>query len=461
MVRISESRSDIRIFYLFESLSEKLQNVFAKLRSRGGLTEQEVNDALREVRLVLLEADVNFRVVKDFVGRIKERAVGEDILKGLNPAQQVIKIVNEELIALLGGEQAKLNIAGHPPTVIMVSGLHGAGKTTNVAKLALMFKKQGKKPLLVAGDVYRPAAIKQLQTLGEQVGVDVFDIGDKQDAVAVAKAAMNSARSNGNDPILIDVAGRLHIDDEMMDELKRLREAIDVTEVLLVVDAMTGQDAVNVAQQFNEVLSLDGVIMTKMDGDARGGAALSIKAVTGKPIKFIGTSEKMDGIEPFYPDRMASRILGMGDVLSLIEKAQETFDEEQAVAMERKFRENKFDLNDYLDQLRQMRKMGPLDQIIGMIPGLGNMGKLKDAKIDEKEFGRVEAILCSMTNKERHDPTILNGSRRRRIADGSGTSVQAVNRLINQFNEMKKMIRAMTGAEDSGKRRKRMPNFPF
>lgn len=446
---------------MFESLSEKLQNVFAKLKSRGGLTEQEVNDALREVRLVLLEADVNFRVVKDFVGRVKERAIGEDILKGLNPAQQVIKIVNEELVALLGGEQAKLNIASHPPTVIMVSGLHGAGKTTNVAKLALMFKKQGKKPLLVAGDVYRPAAIKQLQTLGEQVGVDVFDIGDKQDAVAVAKAAMNSARSSRNDPVLIDVAGRLHIDDEMMDELKRLREAIDVTEVLLVVDAMTGQDAVNVAQQFNEALSLDGVIMTKMDGDARGGAALSIKAVTGKPIKFIGTSEKMDGIEPFYPDRMASRILGMGDVLSLIEKAQETFDEEQAMAMERKFRENKFDLNDYLSQLRQMRKMGPLDQILGMIPGLGNMNKLKDAKIDEKEFGRVEAILCSMTNRERRDPTILNGSRRRRIADGSGTSVQEVNRLINQFNEMKKMIRAMTGLEESGKRRKRMPNFPF
>lgn len=446
---------------MFESLSEKLQNVFSKLRSRGGLTEQEVNEALREVRLVLLEADVNFRVVKDFVGRIKERAIGEEVLKGLNPAQQVIKIVNEELIALLGGEQAKLKIGERPPTVIMVSGLHGAGKTTNVAKLALMFKKQGKKPLLVAGDVYRPAAIKQLQTLGDQVGVDVFDIGDKQDAVAVAKAAMNAARSNGNDPVLIDVAGRLHIDEEMMSELKRLREAIDVTEVLLVVDAMTGQDAVNVAQQFNEALSLDGVIMTKMDGDARGGAALSVKAVTGKPIKFIGTSEKMDGIEPFYPDRMASRILGMGDVLSLIEKAQETFDEEQAMAMERKFRENKFDLNDYLNQLRQMRKMGPLDQVLGMIPGLGNMSKLKDAKIDEKELARVEAILCSMTNDERHDPTILNGSRRRRIAGGSGTSVQEVNRLINQFNDMKKMIRAMTGAEESGKRRKRMPNFPF
>ncbi|MEN6356612.1 MAG: signal recognition particle protein [Armatimonadota bacterium] len=446
---------------MFESLSEKLQNVFAKLRSRGGLTEQEVNEALREVRLVLLEADVNFKVVKDFVGRIKERAIGEEVLKGLNPAQQVIKIVNEELIALLGGEQAKLKIAERPPTVIMVSGLHGAGKTTNVAKLALMFKKQGKKPLLVAGDVYRPAAILQLQTLGEQIGVDVFDIGDKQDAVAVSKAAMNAARSSGNDPVLIDVAGRLHIDEEMMSELKRLRQAIDVTEVLLVVDAMTGQDAVNVAQQFNDALSLDGVIMTKMDGDARGGAALSIKAITGKPIKFIGTSEKMDGIEPFYPDRMASRILGMGDVLSLIEKAQETFDEEQATAMERKFRENRFDLNDYLGQLRQMRKMGPLDQILGMIPGLGNMSKLKDAKIDEKEFGRVEAILCSMTNDERHDPTILNGSRRRRIADGSGTSVQEVNRLINQFNDMKKMIRAMTGAEVSGKRRKRMPNFPF
>ncbi|MHB9036738.1 MAG: signal recognition particle protein [Armatimonadota bacterium] len=446
---------------MFESLSEKLQNVFQKLRSRGGLTEQEVNEALREVRLVLLEADVNYKVVKDFVARIKERAIGEDILKGLNPAQQVIKIVNEELVALLGGEQAKLKIAERPPTVIMVSGLHGAGKTTNVAKLALMFKKQGKKPLLVAGDVYRPAAIKQLQMLGSQIGVDVFDIGDKQDAVAVAKAAMNSARGSGNDPILIDVAGRLHIDDEMMSELKRLREAIDVTEVLLVVDAMTGQDAVNVAQQFNEALTLDGVIMTKMDGDARGGAALSIKAVTGKPIKFIGTSEKMDGIEPFYPDRMASRILGMGDVLTLIEKAQGAFDEDQAKAMERKFRENKFDLNDYLDQIRQMRKMGPLDQILGMIPGLGNAGKLKDAKIDENEFGRVEAILCSMTNQERHEPTILNGSRRRRIADGSGTSVQEVNRLINQFNDMKKMIRTMTGAEESGKRRKKMPNFPF
>lgn len=446
---------------MFESLTEKLQNVFQKLRGRGGLTEQEVADALREVRLVLLEADVNYKVVKDFVAKVKERAVGEDILGGLNAAQQVIKIVHDGLIELLGGEQVKLKIADRPPTVIMVAGLHGAGKTTNVAKLALMLKKQGKRPLLVAGDVYRPAAITQLQALGEQIGVEVYDIGDKQDAVAVAKSAMSYARSNGNDQILIDVAGRLHIDEEMMDELKRLRSSIDVTEVLLVVDAMTGQDAVNLARQFNEALEIDGVIMTKMDGDARGGAALSVKAVTGKPIKFIGTSEKMDGIEPFHPDRMASRILGMGDVLSLVEKAQQAFDETEAIAMEKKFRENTFDLNDYLAQLRQMRKMGPLDQILGMIPGMGNIKGLKDAKIDDREFNRVEAILCSMTLEERGDPAILNGSRRRRIAAGSGTSVQEVNQLVNKFAEMKKMFRAFSGAEEHGKKRKRLPNFPF
>lgn len=447
---------------MFESLTDKLQGVFKKLRGKGGLTETDVNEALREVRLVLLEADVNFKVVKDFVATIKERALGQDVLKGLNPAQQVIKIVNEEMVNLLGGENVKLKIADRPPTVMMVAGLHGAGKTTQVAKLANMFKKQGRKPLLVAGDVYRPAAILQLKTLGEQVGVDVFDIGDRQDAVAVAKAALNHARSNGNDPVLIDVAGRLHIDEEMMSELKRLRAEIDVTEVLLVVDAMTGQDAVNVAQQFNEALEIDGVLMTKLDGDARGGAALSIKAVTGKPIKFVGTSEKMDGLEPFHPDRMASRILGMGDVLSLIEKAQETFDEEQAVELEKKLRENRFDLNDYLAQLQQMRKMGPLDKLMEMIPGMGNMSaQLKGAKVDEKEFNRVEAILRSMTMEERGDPTILNASRRRRIANGSGTSVQEVNRLMNQFGEMRKMIRQMTGGDESGKRRKRMPNFPF
>jgi len=431
---------------MFESLSEKLQGVFKRLRGLGGLTEDDVNEALREVRLVLLEADVNFKVVKDFVAAVRERAVGQDVLKGLNPAQQVIKIVNEETVRLLGGEQAKLNTAERPPTVIMLAGLHGSGKTTQAAKLANMFKKQGRKPLLVAGDVYRPAAILQLKTLGEQVGVDVFDIGDRQDAVAVAKAALAYARSNGSDPVLIDVAGRLHIDEHMMSELKRLREQVDVTEVLLVVDAMTGQDAVNVAREFNAALEIDGIVMTKLDGDARGGAALSIKAVTGKPIKFVGTSEKMDGIEPFHPDRMASRILGMGDVLSLIEKAQESFDEEQALKLEKKLRENRFDLNDYLTQLQQMRKMGPLDKLMEMIPGLGNMPQqLKGAKIDEKEFGRVEAILRSMTIEERTDPTILNAGRRRRIANGSGTSVQEVNRLMNQFGEMRKMIRAMTG----------------
>lgn len=447
---------------LFESLSDKLQSIFQKLKNKGSLTEQEVSDAMREIRRVLLEADVNYKVVKDFVATVKERAIGQDVLKGLNPAQQVVKIVNDELVALLGGDQAKLKVADKPPTVIMVAGLQGSGKTTNVAKLALMLRKQGKKPLLVAGDVYRPAAIKQLKTLGDQIKVDVFDIGDKQDAVAVALAAMHYAQNNGNDYILIDVAGRLHIDEEMMDELKRLRSSVDITEVLLVVDAMTGQDAVNVAQQFNEALDVDGVIMTKMDGDARGGAALSVKAVTGKPIKFIGTSEKMDGIEAFYPDRMASRILGMGDVMSLIEKAQQAIDEDQAREMERKFRENTFDLNDYMQQLQQMRKMGPLDQILGMIPGLGAIKGLKDAKIDDKEFNRVEAILQSMTKRERSNPSILNGSRRRRIALGSGTSVQDVNRLMGQFNEMKKMIRAMTGGmEDTGKKRKRMPNFPF
>jgi signal recognition particle subunit SRP54 len=445
---------------MFESLTEKLQNVFNRLRSRGVLSEADVAEALREVRLVLLEADVNYKVVKDFVAKIKDRAVGEDILKGLNPAQQVIKVVNEELILLLGGESVKLKVAERPPAVIMVAGLHGAGKTTQVAKLAAMLKKQGRKPLLVAGDVYRPAAIKQLKTLGEQVGADVFDIGDKQDAVAVAKAAMGYARGNGHDYVLIDVAGRLHIDEEMMDELKRLRSAIDVTEVLLVVDAMTGQDAVNVAQQFNEALEIDGVIMTKMDSDARGGAALSVRAVTGKPIKFIGTSEKMDGLEPFHPDRMASRILGMGDVLGLIEKAQESVDEDRAREMERKFRENTFDLGDYLEQLQQMRKMGPLDQILGMIPGFGNIKGLKDAKIDDTQFTRAEAILRSMTKEEKSDPNVLNGSRRRRIAAGSGTSVQDVNQLVNQFREMKKMLRVMTGAEESGKH-KRMPNFPF
>lgn len=438
---------------MFESLTEKLQSIFARLRSRGVLTEEDVNDALREVRRALLEADVNYKVVKDFVQTIKDRAVGENILKGLNPVQQVIKIVKEEMIKLLGSENAKLKIASKPPTVVMVVGLHGSGKTTNIAKLANLLKKQGRRPLLVAGDVYRPAAIKQLKTLGEQIGVDVFDIGDRQDAVAVAKEALAYAKSHGHDYVLIDVAGRLHIDQEMMDELKKLRSSIDVTEVLLVVDAMTGQDAVNVAKEFDGSLGIDGVILTKLDSDARGGAALSVRAVTGKPIKFVGTSEKMDGLEPFYPDRMASRIIGMGDVLGLIEKAEEAFTEEQAREMERKLRENSFDLNDYLAQVQQMRKMGPLEEILSMIPGFKSLRQLKNVEVDEKEIDHQVAIIQSMTPEERRDPSILNASRRRRIAAGSGTSVQEVNRLINQFNDMKRMMRAITDAERSGKRR--------
>lgn len=447
---------------MFESLSEKLQNAFKRLTGKGALTEKDVEEALREVRLVLLEADVNFRVVKDFVARVKERAVGQEVLKSLSPGQHVIKIVHEELIALLGGEQAKLTIAPKPPTVIMMAGLHGAGKTTTAGKLAHNLKKQGKNPLLVAADVYRPAAIKQLQTLGEQLGVKVFSMGDRQDGVAVCKAAMAAANTGGHDYVILDVAGRLHIDDEMMDELKGIRASIPVTEVLLVVDAMSGQDAVNVAKAFNDAINIDGVIMTKLDSDARGGAALSIKSVTGKPIKFAGTSEKMDGLEPFHPDRMASRILGMGDVLSLIEKAQSAVTEEQAKALEKKLRENQFGFDDYLQQLQEMRKMGPLDQILSMIPGFGQMKQLQGIKIDEQDLAHVEAIIRSMTKEERRDPTIINGSRRRRIADGSGTNIQDVNRLLKQFEEMRKMMRQLTAMEETGKRGKnKLPRMPF
>lgn len=446
---------------MFESLSEKLQNAFKRLTGKGSLAEKDVEEALREVRLVLLEADVNYKVVKDFVGRVKERAIGQDVLQSLTPGQQVIKIVHQELIGLLGGEQEKLKVAQKPPTVIMVVGLHGAGKTTTAGKLAYSLKKQGRNPLLVAADVYRPAAIKQLQTLGEQLGVKVFSMGDKHDGVAVSKAAMSAADSGGHDYVVLDVAGRLHIDEEMMDELKRIRASIPVTEVLLVVDAMTGQDAVNVAKSFNDAIEIDGVIMTKLDGDARGGAALSVKSVTGKPIKFAGTSEKMDGLEPFHPDRMASRILGMGDVLTLIERAESAVNEEQAKAIEKKLRENQFGFDDYLDQLQEMRKMGPLDQLLGMIPGIGQMKQLKGLKVDEQDLAHVEAIIRSMTKDERRDPSIINGSRRRRIADGSGTSIQDVNRLLKQFDEMRKMIRRMTAMEEGGKgKRKGMP-MPF
>ena len=443
---------------MFESLSEKLQNVFKQLRGKGALSEQDVNDALREVRLVLLEADVNFRVVKDFIARVKERAVGKEVLQSLSPVQHVIKIVDEELTNLLGGSDSSIKLSPKPPTIVMLVGLQGSGKTTTAGKLANLMRKQGRKPLLVAADIYRPAAIKQLQVLGEQLDIPVFSLGDKQDPVNIAKAAAASAESNGQDVVILDTAGRLHIDEELMGELKRIKSTVSPNEVLLVIDAMTGQDAVNVAMQFNTALEVDGFVVTKLDSDARGGSSLSIKAVTGKPIKFAGTSEKMDGLEPFHPERMASRILGMGDVLSLIEKAEVAVDKQKAEELERKLKENKFDFEDYLDQLQQMRKIGPLDQILGMIPGL-NAGKMKGLEIDDRQVGRVEAIIRSMTFEERHRPEILNGSRRRRIANGSGTSVQEVNRLINQFDQMRKMIREFADMERGG--RKRPPSMPF
>ena len=443
---------------MFESLSEKLQSVFKRLRGKGALSEADVNEALREVRLVLLEADVNFRVVKDFIARVRERAVGQEVLGSLTPAQQVVKIVNEELTSLLGGSEVGLKTsASGGPTVIMLAGLQGSGKTTTAAKLANTLSKQGKKPLLVAADIYRPAAIKQLQVLGSQLGIPVFTLGDKQDAVSIGKAAVASAQSNGQDVVILDTAGRLHIDEPMMDELKRLKAALSPDEVLLVVDAMTGQDAVNVAEQFNKVLGVDGFIVTKLDSDARGGASLSIKAVTGHPIKFAGVGEKLDALEPFHPERMAGRILGMGDVLSLIERAEAAVDEQKAEELERKLRENRFDFEDDLEQLQQMRTMGPLDQLLGMIPGL-NPKQMKDVQIDESQVGKVEGIIRSMTKEERHHPEIMNGSRRRRIAAGSGTSVQEVNRLMNQFEQMRKMIRELAEVEQ-GRRPAKTPFF--
>ena len=443
---------------MFESLSEKLQSVFKRLRGKGTLSEQDVNDALREVRLVLLEADVNFRVVKDFIARVRERAVGREVLQSLTPVQQVVKIVREELTDLLGGGEPELKLAPKPPTVIMLAGLHGSGKTTTAAKLANVMRKQGRRPLLVAADVYRPAAIKQLQVLGEQLGIPVFTLGDRQDPVSIGKAAVSSAASNGLDVVILDTAGRLHIDEQMMDELVRVKSALSPQEVLLVVDAMTGQDAVNVAEQFNAALDVDGFVVTKLDSDARGGAALSMKAVTGKPIKLAGVGEKLDALEPFHPERMASRILGMGDVLSLIEKAEEALDEQKAQELERKLRENKFDFEDYLDQLQEMRKMGPLDQLLGMIPGF-NGKRMQGVEVDESQIAKVEAIIRSMTREERHHPEVLNGSRRRRIAQGSGTSVQEVNRLVKQFDQMRKMMRELADMEQGGRRRP--PSMPF
>jgi signal recognition particle subunit SRP54 len=428
----------------FEGLTEKLSNAFKKLRGKGRLSEADVKEVMREIRMALLEADVNFKVVKDFVAKVTERAVGSDVLESLTSAQMIIKIVNEELTALMGGQSAKLNISSKPPTVVMLVGLNGAGKTTNGAKLAgLMKKHNGKRPLLVACDTFRPAAIAQLETVGGQLGVPVFQQG-LGDPVSIARAGIEHAKAHGNDLVFIDTAGRLHVDDELMAELVRMKEAVNPTEILLIVDAMIGQDAVNAAKVFDETLDLTGVMLTKLDGDARGGAALSIKAVTGKPIKFIGVGEKLDQIEVFHPDRMASRILGMGDVLSLIEKAQQNFDLQKAAELEQKMRKNRLTLTDYYDQLVQLKGMGSMSDIMGMLPGV-NAKALEGASVDEKALGRTEAIILSMTPKERDDPSLLNSSRKKRIAAGSGTQVVDVNRLLKQFEMMQQLTRQMAG----------------
>ena len=444
---------------IFEGLADKLQNTLGKLKGKGKLTESDVKEAMREVKLALLEADVNFKVVKDFVKRVKERAVGEEVLGSLTPGQQVIKIVNEELTDLMGSTQSKLTFASKPPTVIMLVGLQGAGKTTTAGKLASLLKKEGKRPLLIAGDIYRPAAIKQLQVVGEQVDVPVFTMGDKQSPVNITKAGLEHGAKNGNDVVIIDTAGRLHIDEGLMDELDDVKSAVKPNEILLVVDSMTGQDAVNVAEQFNGKLGIDGVILTKLDGDTRGGAALSVRSVTSKPIKFIGLGEKLDDLEAFHPDRMASRILGMGDVLSLIEKAEASFDADKAKDLEKKMRTQQFTFDDFLDQLAQVKNMGSMKQILEMIPGAAGK-QMKGLDVDEKELVYVEAIIQSMTKEERKNPSIINGSRRKRIAKGSGTSVQKVNRLIKQFEQTRKMMKQFTDMEKGGKKGGRF-KLPF
>ncbi|WP_020615318.1 signal recognition particle protein [Paenibacillus daejeonensis] len=425
----------------FEGLSARLQNVFSKLKGKGKVSEDDVNEAMREVRLALLEADVNFKVVKDFIGKVKEKAIGQEVMKSFTPGMVIIDIVNKEMTELMGGTQSKLAKANRPPTVIMMAGLQGAGKTTTTGKLAKLLQKGNHKPLLVACDIYRPAAIKQLQVLGEQIQAPVFSMGDKENPVHIAKAGLQHAKENGNDYVIFDTAGRLHIDEALMDELKQIHEAVKPDEVLLVIDAMTGQDAVNVAESFHKQLELTGVVLTKLDGDTRGGAALSVKAVTGCPIKFAAMGEKIDSLEPFHPERMASRILGMGDMLSLIEKAQTNIDAEKAAEMERKMRNAEFTFDDFLEQMAQVRQMGPLDQLLEMMPGMNKMKGLKDIKVDERQIGRVEAIVQSMTKEEKVKPEIMNHSRRKRIAAGSGTSVADVNRLIKQFDDMRKMMK--------------------
>lgn len=434
----------------FQSLSEKLNNAFKKFRNKGKLTEADVKEGMREIKLALLEADVNFKVVREFVKTVSERAVGSEVLESLVPAQQIVKIVNEELTNIMGGSQSKLAISSKPPTVVMMVGLQGAGKTTHAGKLAGMYKKQGKRPLLVACDVYRPAAIKQLEVVGGQLDIPVFQMGDKVSPVKIAEEGLKFAISKGYDMVFVDTAGRLHIDEELMAELQSIKEKVNPTEILLTVDSMIGQDAVNVAQTFNDLLDITGVILTKLDGDTRGGAALSIKYITGKPIKFIGIGEKLDAIEPFHPDRMASRILGMGDVLSLIEKAEQAYDEKKAAELEQKIRQSTFTLDDYLDQFKQLKDMGNLDQLVGMLPGV-KPGALKDAKVDEKALARTEAIILSMTPTERNKPEVLNASRKKRIAAGSGTSVEEVNKLLRQFEQIKALMKQFAGG---GKRNK-------
>ena len=429
---------------MFGGLTEKLANAFKKFRNKGKLTEDDVKEGMREVKLALLEADVNFKVVKNFTQSVTERAVGAEVLESLLPAQQIVKIVHEELIKLMGGETPKINISPKPPTVVMMVGLQGAGKTTHAAKIANMYKQKSKNPLLVACDVYRPAAIDQLKIVGESVKVPVFSLGSKISPVEIARAGVEHAKKNGHDMVIIDTAGRLHIDEALMEELVKIKATVEPTEILLTVDAMTGQDAVNVAKTFNDLLDITGVVLTKMDGDTRGGAALSVKYITGKPIKFIGMGEKMDAIELFHPDRMASRILGMGDILSLIEKAEAAYDEKNAKELEKKMREQTFSLEDFLDQMRQLKKMGNLDQILGMMPGV-NAGSLKNAQVDEKQMARIEAIILSMTPEERLKPEIINGSRRKRIAKGCGMGVEDVNRLLKQFDQMKKLMKQLTG----------------
>lgn len=449
----------------FDNLTEKLQSAFKKLRGKGRITPADLKEGMREIKFALLEADVNFKVVKEFIAIVTERASGADVLESLTPGQQIVKIVNEELVNLMGVENSKINLSNNPPSVIMMTGLQGAGKTTTAGKLAKMFKGKGRRPLLVACDVYRPAAIQQLQVVGGKVDVPVFTIDGNKNPVDISKKAIEHAKKYGNDIVIIDTAGRLHIDEELMNELRNIKSSININETLLVVDAMTGQDATQVADTFNKQLEIDGVILSKLDGDARGGAALSVRYVTQKPIKFVCTGEKFDDFEPFYPDRMASRILGMGDVLSLIEKAEQMFDEKQAKELEEKMRKQQFDLDDFLTQMQQVKKMGPIKNLLGMMPGI-DAKALDNADIDERKLDRVEAIIKSMTKKERSNPSIINSSRKRRIAEGSGTNMAQVNALLKQFEQMQKMMKQLNGkgAKNLLRKFKNGPkgmNFPF